>query len=595
MPILVEKVRINNFRSLKAIEVKLEPLTLLVGANNAGKTSFLRALNLALGIERKSVTKEDLFINQHGEVTDKTIIIDVKIIPTNEHGIRIDEFDDDWLREFSGITNETEGNQSFVAFRTKYAFDGNSEDAKSEKFVIRSTWNSPNINESTDILPSASLKNIPLYFIDAQRDIIDDLKNKTSYFGKLSDKIDYDEVAKSKLEGDLKTLNEYAVRNSKVMSHVKTNLENLNSTLRSGGSGVEITPFPKKVRDLHKSIKVHFQDANSDTFELDYHGMGTRSWASLLAFKAYVSWENSVENTKRRNPFYPILALEEPEAHLHPNAQRQLYKQLKSIAGQKIISTHSPYIVGLADLEEIRYFCRKGDTAEVKAIDISTFTADEERKAKREILHSKGELVFSKLVVLCEGETEEQFLPILAAEYLGCEPFEEGINFIGCGGSNFKMFIKIFQALDIKWIVFSDYDNPETKGHVNKAFSENILDIQTSIENQILITIDETIEKYLIRTSRNEMIGACSEFINEYMTSNETTKNNFQTQINTPNTTGHIDKVNDGLCKFMEWDKMKAKLAPYYAESMLNITDENRRYPPKIKDLFEAIKIKLGI
>ncbi len=56
MGILIEKVRIKNFRSLKEVEVSLTPLTLLVGSNNSGKTSFLKVLNLALGIERKNVT-----------------------------------------------------------------------------------------------------------------------------------------------------------------------------------------------------------------------------------------------------------------------------------------------------------------------------------------------------------------------------------------------------------------------------------------------------------------------------------------------------------------------------------------------------------
>jgi predicted ATP-dependent endonuclease of OLD family len=41
--------------------------------------------------------------------------------------------------------------------------------------------------------------------------------------------------------------------------------------------------------------------------------------------------------------FFPIVAAEEPEAHLHPNAQRTLYKQLTDIKGQTIISSHSPY------------------------------------------------------------------------------------------------------------------------------------------------------------------------------------------------------------------------------------------------------------
>ena len=54
MSIYIEKVRIRNFRSLRQVEITLSPnVTLLVGANNAGKTTFLRALGIALNAERR--------------------------------------------------------------------------------------------------------------------------------------------------------------------------------------------------------------------------------------------------------------------------------------------------------------------------------------------------------------------------------------------------------------------------------------------------------------------------------------------------------------------------------------------------------------
>ena len=596
MGILIEKVRIKNFRSLKDVEVSLTPLTLLVGSNNAGKTSFLRALNLALGIEKRNVSLDDLFIDRQGNRISgnegKKIVIDVLIVPVDEQFNKVSEFDENWSAEFTESIALI-GNQEVLMFRTQYTFSGNSSDFKVEKYVIRENWETPNINPQTDIL-TASFEKLPLYFIDAQRDIIDDLRNKTSYFGRLSSQINYEQSALQSIEEQLATLNEDAVTNSDVMSHLKDKLKELNAALQSNKENVEITPFPKKVRDLHKTMKIHFQDGDSDVFELDYHGMGTRSWASLLAFKAFVSWENSENNPQAKEPYFPLLALEEPEAHLHPNAQRQLYKQLKSIGGQKIISTHSPYIVGLADLEEIRYFCKLRDFVIVSSIETSTFTNDEKRKAKREILHSKGELLFSKLVVLCEGETEEQLLPVLAANYFDKEPFEIGVNFIGCGGSNYKMFINIFETLNIKWIIFSDFDNDIVQRFVRSALSHNHLDFANSLTNNDVILLNDALEKYLIVDGyRTEMTAACSEFINIYM-SDERKKNSFLSQINTIDPNGIVDKDHDGLLKFMTWDKMKAKLANHYCDKLLDIEDITRRFPPKIKQLFEAIERKLN-
>jgi hypothetical protein len=42
--ILISEVRIRHFHCLRSVDVKLDPLTVLIGQNNSGKTSFLNAL-----------------------------------------------------------------------------------------------------------------------------------------------------------------------------------------------------------------------------------------------------------------------------------------------------------------------------------------------------------------------------------------------------------------------------------------------------------------------------------------------------------------------------------------------------------------------
>ncbi|MCD5425139.1 MAG: ATP-binding protein [Methanosarcinaceae archaeon] len=49
MSILIKTVRIKGFRGLENIEVDLEQVTVLIGMNNSGKTSFLKAIQIALG------------------------------------------------------------------------------------------------------------------------------------------------------------------------------------------------------------------------------------------------------------------------------------------------------------------------------------------------------------------------------------------------------------------------------------------------------------------------------------------------------------------------------------------------------------------
>ena len=72
MSILIKTVRIAGFRGLENIEVVLEQTTILTGMNNTGKTSFLKALQLALG-NRQFVSQDDFFI-QGSSVSEKIII-----------------------------------------------------------------------------------------------------------------------------------------------------------------------------------------------------------------------------------------------------------------------------------------------------------------------------------------------------------------------------------------------------------------------------------------------------------------------------------------------------------------------------------------
>ena len=109
--------------------------------------------------------------------------------------------------------------------------------------------------------------------------------------------------------------------------------------------------------------------------------MGTRSWASMLTVKAFTELL-AKNHEEEAEPFFPIMAAEEPEAHLHPNAQRTLYRQLIDVPGQVIISTHSPYIAGLAELHEIKYLSKPDNSVQIYQLR-TEFENDDLRKLKR--------------------------------------------------------------------------------------------------------------------------------------------------------------------------------------------------------------------
>ena len=474
MSILVKTIRVSGLRGLQNIEVDLEPVTVLTGMNNTGKTSFLKAMQIALG-NRQFITQDDFYASDNN--SSDRIIVDMKIVPIGEDGQISNDFGADWEVLFTEerITIDTEG-KSFIPLRTVVTYDKIKATYKSDQYILPD-W-PPFENEEHVFWYETANGNekvfhydeVKFFYMDAQRDILEDMKVRNSYLGKMISKIEYSKEDVIKIEQQIKELNEQAVNSSDILSNIKTTLKELDSAMDTSSEGVEITPFTKKIRDLNKGLSIHYSD-NKDSFSMEYHGMGTRSWSSLLTLKSFINLLNK-NAEKEQTPFFPILAIEEPEAHLHPNAQKKLYSQIEGVKGQKIISTHSPYIAASAKLSQIRNFYKDDASVSCGVINTKELLPEEIRKIKRQVIKTRGEILFSKAIVFFEGETEEQALPIFAEHYFEEIPVEMGIDFVGVGGSgNYLPFLRIAQSLKIPWFIFSDGEKDAKRSVRSAAYS----------------------------------------------------------------------------------------------------------------------------
>ena len=518
-----------------------------------------------------------MFIGKDGKQLtdiDQIITIDVKIIPSKGKK----EFEAKWLATFGrAVTGDSTSGQNY-SFQTKISFVNDLKEIELTRLAF-SNWEENLVNDEWEVM--AEIRDIPFYFMDAQRDLVEDINLRTSNIGRMANKFqdDYSQELIAKIEKDLETLNEEAVGGSKVLSHIKKSLEELNQTVQGEGRGVEITPLPKKVRDLHKGMKIHFQDGESDSFSLEYHGMGTRSWASLLAFKARISWETIQKEGK---PFFPILGLEEPEAHLHPNAQRMVYHQLSELVGQKIVSTHSPYLAAQCSTWELRNFSKKGDEVLVEQLNELDFEGDEPRKLKREVIFSKGELLFSKVIILFEGETEHQSFPIFFKKYFGKDTFELGITLVKVDGNNYKPFLLLASRFRIEWFIFSDYDQKNIRDGVDNALKRIFYNDDPPLLR--VSRLEKSFENYLVDEGYSSEIKAGIN--NAFLAT--TPPNTDQRQI-----LAGQSKINglttEQLKVELKKDDSKVRFPVYWAEEISKL-EGIRSIPLVIRQLFEQVE-----
>lgn len=593
----VTEVRISNFRSLVDVAVELEDLTVLVGANNAGKTSFLDGMYAAIGAGRKLVGVDDIHVAAAETMApqDRTVTIDIMVRPVAHDGKAIDVFPAGsfWTNTWGTGINQDVEFHDFMAFRTTLSWNPIKGDYSLERRFLKE-WKSVDgwltAEVSAEHVSSEQLEPIALHYIDAKRDLEDDLRRQGSFWRRLTDNLGLKEDDIKSFEAVLTELNKGIVDKSSVLQHLRDNLANVTSVVSADAGGVEITPVARRLRDLSKGVDVAFT-SGAQAFPLARHGMGTRSLASLLVFRAFMSWRYSLAH-EQNDLTHALLALEEPESHLHPQAQRSLFAQIKLIPGQRIVSTHSPYFAGQAKLAELRLFTKHQGVTTAKRLDLSSLKADDIRKLERTVIASRGDLLFSRALILFEGDTEEQAFPLWAQAYWGASSHELGFSFVAVGGTDYFPFIWLAQSFGIPWYVFSDGEEKPVAKLTADAKRAGIEDISKA-ENIVIVPKKRDLEGYLMDEGYFDAFLAAIKAVTE-----DDGLDKYIAQLD-----GKLGKQVDGKETTRDYKgtdgrkraaldmirERKTRYATPLATAILALADPARRVPKRVGELFDII------
>ncbi len=584
MSILIDTIRIAGFRGIKNLEVSLPRITVLIGPNNAGKTSLIKALQLSLGDYSRYLSEEDFYIAPD-EKRVSEIMVDVRIVPVDANGGRVANFEIEWQTEFGDkIKSEANGNQ-FVAIRTrseqnvtKGGFDTNRTTL--ETWPPFETWATLKV-KGTKL--GSRMQSLQLISMEAQRDIHQDLRDRSSFIGKILASVEYDKNDILELEPQIKGVNDEAVNKSQELKGLKSHLEKLNQSI-GGAGGAEVTPFPKKIRDLSKNFSVYFGETDTNSFSMEYHGMGTRSWASMLTTKSFVEILSDRHATESE-PLFPILTAEEPEAHLHPNAQKTLYRQLSDTNGQLILSTHSPFLAAMADLYEIRSLVKTQNGIVVHQV--SHELSNEDKKVvAREVLAKRGELLFAKCILLCEGVTEEQVLPAMLEIYLKNSPWNIGISCVSVGGKNYSPFVGLASSFGIPTCILSDNDGNtkiEVEAQIRRLIRELKRPLGDNLYNINYLDIGNDFEAELVAHGlRDEIIDALVLYKTKGSTNQRYQSAKYK-EFNELDDDALIAKMRDA----------KSSYSGFLADVLLKnvrVKEPDELIPPNVRASFDCIK-----
>ena len=210
-----------------------------------------------------------------------------------------------------------------------------------------------------------------------------------------------------------------------------------------------------------------------------YNGLGYRNLISiylkLIDFRD--RWLMTLNDEENIEPIH-IVFVEEPEAHLHAQAQQvfvkkafealcnsKLLKDNPWLCTQLVISTHSNHVVNELDLNSMRYFRRvlDGDNKLPisKVINLSsTFGTDKETQqfVTRYIRLTHYDIFFSDATILVEGPAEKILVPGFLSK-AGMD--SHYISVIEVNGRHAHRFRKLIERIGIATLIVTDIDATE--------------------------------------------------------------------------------------------------------------------------------------
>ncbi len=447
----VTKARIRNFRGLKDVGLELGSTTVLIGENNSGKTSVLDALRLCLrelGPRRRVVFDSFDFHLKDGAAEPQSadpIEIEIRFSETSKG---------EWNDALVGRLNrqkilQVDGDDlNHVMLRVTCTYDPTNRDF-AQDWAFLNLEGKPLTAVSETALGTLQ-REVAFYYLSALRDAAWHFDAKGPFWRPFLKDSQLTEARKAEVVEKLREINELVVASHTSFEHAIERLGRVRDVVpMAGGDMVSIEAVPGRMFDMLAKAQVHLGASTGARIPIGRHGEGTQSLSVLMLFSAFLS-------TKPEGS--PVVALEEPEAHLHPSAVRALWDILRLIDGQKLISTHSGDLLSEVDVLNVRRLAMAEDGIRAYRVPSTLLSAEETRKFNYHIRRSRGELLFARCWLLVEGETEAWVYPA-AARALGMKLHRDGVRIVEYSQSDVGLLAKVANSLGLLWFCVIDDDS----------------------------------------------------------------------------------------------------------------------------------------
>lgn len=208
---------------------------------------------------------------------------------------------------------------------------------------------------------------------------------------------------------------------------------------------------------ITRSLRVLLSDSSLSNYEPFRNGLGLNNILYISMLLRYFEARAATEGVAGQ-----LLLIEEPEAHLHPQLQRSLYRVLSEKPFQSIVTTHSTHVTSRAPLQSIVTLTRSEAPAVAAAQPIlqAGLEPRQVRDLERYLDATRSTLLYARAVMLVEGPAEAFLLPPLIRKVLDVDLDGEGISVVAIFGTHFESYVRLFgdNAMRKRCAVVGDMD-----------------------------------------------------------------------------------------------------------------------------------------
>lgn len=452
-------IRIRNFRLCRDVSLPLEEFTPLVGQNNVGKSTILRALAWVL---KPSAI-------QHGDFSDakKPVEVCARIdgiseklldqMPDQKHRASIEPFCAGgymWIRVTATGTT-VKSLKSEIYDYEKYRGQDVPDD-----------W-----RDYPTGLPQAvaSLLPDPLQ-IEAMEDIGEDLgkaKAGTTIKALLDEIMGPILKAHVELNAALTSVQSILSAGGAQRSpHLQDFDKNATKALESffPGLALDLDLQVIEAKEFFKTGDLHVTDSmTGDRRKFDQMGTGAQRAIQMALIRYLAETQNNAGGKVSRR----LLLIDEPELFLHPQGVRRLRQALSVLSQgnfQVVFSTHSPLMLSRENAADtvIVSKSKANGTKTRKPLRQAVVEALQDAESQTRTLFELGnlaEIYFAERVVLCEGKTDRRLLPLAYERLRGNPPELDHICFVSLGScSDIPKALPVLKAMGIKVCAVADLD-----------------------------------------------------------------------------------------------------------------------------------------